>query len=447
VTPTVTPTPTPTPTSSFVWPPAIDGPAIDGMLGQYVGNTTNSAWWSPVLPKLQALGMQSIRVALYWKDIQPSVTRYDWSSVDRVLSLAETYGLRVHLLLGWTPSWAQASAPDPRRGPDDPATLRAFAAALCARYPGRIAALEIWNEPNATGFFQAYPGMSIPESYVRILRAAYVGAEGADPSVQIIAGNSDGRYSTDSNGTYYAQDDFLSACYSAGAGGYFDMWATHNYPGWPGTLPPEFRFGAWAGNRGVWGIVESMRAIMDGHGDGSKPIGITEVGWPSGGDSDRKSSAPPSLNTQRRYTVRNILHAYAHTIRTYQVMFVFDFPGGTWGIFNSDTSERPVATAIGVVSTQLSGSVYQERMDAGGGNFVYRFSLPNGSQVLAAWTTAGEYLDESGVPSFANPAVRLELGSGAVYSIVNLGGSTTGHYSSGTVLNLTNDPVLLVPAT
>jgi hypothetical protein len=443
-TPTVTPTPTPTPTPT--WPPAVDGPVVDGMLGLYVGTTTNSVWWAPALAKLPALGVRSIRVALQWWNIQPTATSYDWSSVDRVLSLAETYGLRVDLLLGWTPSWAQASDPDPRRGPDDPAALQAFAAALCTRYRGRIAALEIWNEPNATGFFQAYPGMSIPASYVRILKAAYAGAKGADPSVQIIAGNSDGRYSTDANGAYYAQDDFLSACYAAGAGGSFDMWATHNYPGSPGTVVPEFRFGAWAGYRSVWGVVESLRAILDAHGDGSKPLGITEVGWPNGGDSDSNTSAPPSFVTQRRYTVRNILHAYAHNLRTYQVMFVFDFPDGTYGIFNSDASERPVATAIRVVSTQLHGSVYQESLNAGEGNFVYRFRLPNGSQAFAAWTTAGEYVDESGVRSAADPAVRLQLGAGAVYAIVNLDGTTAGQYSSGAVLNLTNDPVLLVPA-
>ena len=202
------------------------------------------------------------------------------------------------------------------------------------------------------------------------------------------------------------------------------MWATHNYPGYPGTLPPEFRFGAWAGNRSVWGVVESLRAIMDAHGDGAKPLGITEVGWPTGGSSDRNSSAPPSLTTQRRYTVRNILHAYANNMRTYEVMFVFDFPGGTYGIFNGDASPRPVATAIGVVSTRLSGSIYQGRLSAGEGNFVYRFRLPDGSQAFAAWTTAGEYLDESGVRSAADPAVRLELGPSAVYSIVNLDGTT-----------------------
>jgi hypothetical protein len=385
------------------------------MFALYVGQTDNVAWWKPILPKLASAGIGGIRVVAEWTTIETSQGHYDWSGVDSVMALAAQYGLRVSMCVGWPPSWS--SPVGGNGGPANPALFGGFVGALVAHAGSRLSSVEIWNEPNATGYFKAYVGKTLPQSYVSLLQPAYTAAKAANPSVQIIAGNSDSRYSSGTD--FYAQDDWLTACYAAGAKGYFDEWATHNYAF---TLPPEFVFGAWANGRSPWGVVDNLRTILNANGDSAKPLAITEVGWAMSGASGTHESMAPSLAAQSRYTQRNILLAMAHGIVLYEAMFDFDISGYTAGFFNADTSARPVATAVSALQAALKGATFSGYLNVGAGNYALSFLRPDGSSIVAAWTTKGEIMNENDVRSTANPNVTI------------LGKSVT----------LTNDPVLVV---
>ena len=57
-------------------------------------------------------------------------------------------------------------------------------AKFVARYAGKIAAVEIWNEPNAVTFWTPTPD---PAAYVELLKAAYPKVKAVDPSVVVVS--------------------------------------------------------------------------------------------------------------------------------------------------------------------------------------------------------------------------------------------------------------------
>ena len=87
-------------------------------------------------------------------------------------------------------------------------TSAASSGSMTARYSGRIAAWEIWNEPDEAEFWHAPFGAA---SYAPMLRAAHSAVKAADPAALVLAGAS--------TGNDYA---FLEGLYAAGAGDAFD---------------------------------------------------------------------------------------------------------------------------------------------------------------------------------------------------------------------------------
>jgi len=106
------------------------------------------------LAELRALGVDRVRVTAGWSVMTrtpDSATRpsfdatdpaaYDatrWAALDRVVSLAPHYGLKVMIDVGfWAPHWAASDPPGPRARADiDPGAFRDFAVAVARRYSG-----------------------------------------------------------------------------------------------------------------------------------------------------------------------------------------------------------------------------------------------------------------------------------------------------------------------
>ena len=160
-----------------------------------------------------------------------------------------------------SPQWASGSnstyAP-----PQDPETYAAFMRFLAARYSGRVAAWEIWNEPNTDRFWPTGPNAT---EYVSLLRAAYGAVKEADPAAQVVFGG-------------LSQNDysFVEAAYDAGAKNWFDVMSVHPYPG---PHPPEHS-SSWGGriSPNVFTGYREVRASMLAQND-DKPIWLTEFGW------------------------------------------------------------------------------------------------------------------------------------------------------------------------
>ena len=216
-----------------------------------------------IASKLAAAGLKSVRIDIAWPSLQPSrahrVSGWYAAVADRCVNLARSKGMEVLGTLLWTPGWANRG----RDGGTPPSRAADFAwiAHWAARhFRGRVAAWEIWNEPNVSRFWKGSP-----RRYVRLLRAAYPAIKAGDRNAKVVFG-----------GVTHNDDRWLAAAYAAGAHGAFDVMATHPYQG-VGDAAPET-----ADTGGDWWLFTHAPAVHDlmaRHGDGAKPIWFTEFGW------------------------------------------------------------------------------------------------------------------------------------------------------------------------
>jgi hypothetical protein len=224
-------------------------------------------------------GARWVRVDVGWSSLQQnSPAVYEpWylAKIDKLVAEANARGLKLLLVLVNTPCWA-SSAPDTlKQGctgdwwsrhvaiypPTDP---RAYARAigfLAARYGSRVAAWQIWNEPNLKYYFRTN---SPAWDYMRLVKNAYPAVKAASPSSQVVAG-----------ALSLSDYEFTQRLYNYGIRGYFDAYSVHPYSDDKGPLDPRSNLDAkYSFVRGV----PKIREVMLANGD-SRPIWLTEYGW------------------------------------------------------------------------------------------------------------------------------------------------------------------------
>ena len=172
---------------------------------------------------------------------------------------------------------------NPHGPPVNYADYSDFIYALVQRYRtgspyGRIAAIEVWNEPNLQKDWGYLPvNRQQAADYTRLLQGAYQAAKRADPNVTVVsAALSPTGWNDD---TARPDDVYLHWLYQAGFASWFDALGVHGlgYRWAPETVPtsvegythPSFYFRR----------VEQMREIMVQYGDADKQIWLTEFGW------------------------------------------------------------------------------------------------------------------------------------------------------------------------
>lgn len=132
-----------------------------------------------------------MRITLRWSLLEPSPGVTDFENADRVVASAEAAGVRVLAILSSAPQWAGSNA-NGTRPAADVSLWRSFVRRVAERYAGRIAAYEIWNEPN---FFDLGPGigwaqdLNQPPRYIDYVRAAAEEIRSAAPEALVVAPN------------------------------------------------------------------------------------------------------------------------------------------------------------------------------------------------------------------------------------------------------------------
>ena len=233
----------------------VDGPALDPQLD--LGAETRL---------MAASGMGSVRIAFYWRSMQPAEGGpIDFAETDRIVAAAAQAGLRVFPTVVRTPAWAAGGDEHEGAVPTDPSTYAAFLAEVVERYgrggtfwAGRsgarpITSWQVWNEPDIGRYWQGDPW---PRTYVRLLRAAGPAIKAVDPRAQVVAAGL----------TNESWND-LRALYRAGARGLFDAAAIHPFS---------------RRTSNVMKIVRLARGVMRRAGDGRVPLVLSEISWSSG---------------------------------------------------------------------------------------------------------------------------------------------------------------------
>lgn len=144
----------------------------------------------PIAPALDLVvehHFRWVKQQVRWADLEfldNRLRRIRWECLDALVSEAEKRNLRIMLSVVTTPRYLRPFGTKTSLGP--PRDLQAWAGfldALVKRYKGRIHAIEVWNEPNLDAEWEE--GVSA-ESYLRLLRVAYVVIKRQDPNIMVI---------------------------------------------------------------------------------------------------------------------------------------------------------------------------------------------------------------------------------------------------------------------
>src|SRR4051794_26958071 len=211
------------------------------------------------LDMLAADGLGVIRFDVSWRWMEPSRGSYRYlDKLDQVVDAARARGIAAVLTPIETPAWANGGR-SPWVAPDNPSDYASFVGMLAARYAGRVAGWEIWNEPDLRLFWRPDPD---PVAYTRLLLAASAAIREADPSAKVIGGS-----------ITFGNTGFVQAMYDHGAKGAFDALSLHPYTLKHAPDDESDRF------HSLTAILDDVHAVMASEGDRSTPIWITELGW------------------------------------------------------------------------------------------------------------------------------------------------------------------------
>jgi hypothetical protein len=142
----------------------------------------------PALDELAGLGVQRLRVVLYWRNVAPNAdsatrpsfdatdpNRYAWGQYDGLMAAAAQRGWPVLLTVsGPVPKWATSSGKDNVTRPKA-AEFQQFMTAVGRWYGAQVKTWSIWNEPNHPQFLGPQYVHGRPTS-PRIYRSLFIAA-------------------------------------------------------------------------------------------------------------------------------------------------------------------------------------------------------------------------------------------------------------------------------
>jgi hypothetical protein len=277
---------------------AITQPPLGGI------NTTGLAFGSSqtrinqAIARAHALDAHMVRVEFPWSAMEPSRGEIDPGALaytDYLVNRAAAAHIKVLVLAMGTPCWASSAPrsllakckPGAHDGasawtPREPSTFGSFVGFLAARYRSKLAAIEVWNEPDqANEDYLAGPNKA--QHYAEILRAAYPAIKRADPGMPVLGGSLVG-----SNGA------FLKALYAAGIKGYYDGLSVHFY-----SL--------------VLASLRYTHEVQLQNGDAT-PLWLNEFGWSSCWPRQRTQQEQACVTSQAQ--AANLANTYRALART-----------------------------------------------------------------------------------------------------------------------------------
>lgn len=290
--------------------------------------------------EMHSLGARFFRFEVPWWSLapeRPGGERYDshaardpdwpgyrWQRLDAIIHALSQTGILPVPIPVYAPAWSTGRAPDDGVAvapPVDPTHTADMMTALALRYRGRVAHWELWNEPDHPHGW----GESLALYVERVLAPGASALRVASPECSVILGG-------------LASHQNLNGVYRAGGGPYFDIASVHFYP----TRP----FARLARN-----AMREARRALAAHGDGQKPLWLTEIGL-----ATRPPSTPSGFGgfTDERRHARFVRNLYARVpadaIFYYQLRdsAIFDAQGNTlkrvyWGLTDRDGARRKPA--------------------------------------------------------------------------------------------------------
>jgi hypothetical protein len=289
---------------------------------------------------MRKTGVRTVRRVFSWAAAQPAEGQSpDFVETDAVVARAARNDIEILPIVMYAPAWARVSADDDASPPRNDDDYVAFLNALVARYgpngtfwpehadvPKRpLRVWQIWNEPQLR---YQWADKDWEASYGKLLNVAYSALKQADPGSRVVLAGA----------TNFAWDA-LEGLYEKGhIKGKFDIAALHPYTGSAGRVVKAANL---------------FRAVLKKHGDGRKPVWITELAWPASRGRVKPPQGLAALPTTDNGMATRLTRAYRLLRRTHVVQRAYWY---TWA-----SSYKK--------SDGIFGFTGLERYDAGTGRF------------------------------------------------------------------------------
>ena len=247
------------------------GVMYDGDLRDSGAAVQHRAWKA-----MRSNGVGSVRTMFSWTRAQAEEgAAFDFSQTDALVRRAVQRRLTLLPVVEQTPLWARSEVSN--WWPEHPADYGAYVSALVGRYGPDG---SFWTENKGLAkrplrHWQFYNEPALSKQYGPALKAGYRAAKRADRGSKVVLAGLTGT----PHGTPW---DVLRFQYrKGGIKGLFDIAAIHMYTGKPENV--------------IEGV-KLFRKVMRRHGDGGKPIWLTEFGITA---SKGRTDAPRSQRTLR----------------------------------------------------------------------------------------------------------------------------------------------------
>jgi hypothetical protein len=310
----------------------------------------------PTAQTASDLGAGWVRLWGTWEGAQPSPGT--WAAdvignMNRSVSDAKARGLKVLMVVQRSPGWASGGKGG-IHPPTDPSTFGAAMGGLAQRVPG-VDAWELWNEEDETQF---WAGGADPEKYAAMVKSAYAAIKSVQPDDTVVTGATTGNNA-----------DFIEALYRNGAKGSFDAVGVHTDTACL-IVGPDASYRDELGRIGRYTFTgyREVHAVMARHGDGDKPIWMTELGWgthstaPGSCDTGMWAGQKP-IGVSEEDQARFLTEAYRCLAADPFIGAAFwfgiqDIPQTKWagghGLYRLDGSAKPSAAAFKALARGIS---------------------------------------------------------------------------------------------
>jgi hypothetical protein len=246
---------------------------------------------------MRTTGVRSVRRVFSWAAAQPDQGQPpNFAATDALVARAARNDIEILPIVMYAPVWARASADDAASPPRSSDDYVAFLGALVARYgpsgtfwgehadvPKRpVRTWQVWNEPQLP---YQWGDADWATSYGKLLNAAYPAIKKADPGATVVLAGA----------TNFAWDALQSLYDKGHIKGKFDVAALHPYTGSAGRVVKAAKL---------------FRAVLKKHGDGRKPVWITELAWPASKGRVGPPKGLAALPTTDRGMATRLTRAY-----------------------------------------------------------------------------------------------------------------------------------------
>ena len=353
--------------------------------GAWTARTSTNDYLQPIYSQL---GMQWVRTS--WgaiDNVRSDASAWNWTNMDAVVAANPGRAIIVTAADGPALSWIQSS--------QLLSVYTNFVSALAQRYKGKLAAIEIWNEPSQN---KLYNDLNWLETLAQLTIQGTTAIHAVDPSIQVMAPV--WNWSANYNGS--------ATLTQLGAAPFVDTLTWHDYESY--NYPPDQDVSGGFSN------VLTRIALYRQAAQFSGPLAVTEMGlW---GDSALGMSygwaqtnwpAPPTWDVAMERTIKQTVMYRAGGA---EVLIPQDFAtscafGLGWdsslgGWEYGNRGPAPKTSGFLMTCYWLDGAQLIDYRTLGRSIFLFAWQRPNNTSIVFAWTLEGQSVALSSI-SGLNP--------------------------------------------